>query len=704
MNFEQEYVLSAFQENFRKFRDQNIVIYGLGANTKFLLDAMKDEYHFIGLMDGVRTGETVFGLPVLSMEEALGKGVDVILILARAANVAIIYPRIAAACERHGIPVYDINGIEQHRNKMEDYTCPEFYATHTCEALLTEIRKADVVSFDVFDTLLMRQCLEPTDVFSIVEQTAKRRGLIPSDFSFAKQRILAERALYPGAPTLLDVYERLGSDTGLDGDTLGELRTLELTEEERQLVPRTAVVEVLREAQAMGKTVCATSDMYLSGHQISRLLLSNGITEIDHVFVSSDESVSKTEGLFDRVQAAYPGKRILHLGDNATADVQGAEAAGLAAWLIPSARQMLSESTFAHLTEYNSDLPERIYLGRFLAQELNDPFLFAQTKGRLRLTDAYTLGHDFVGPMVAGFVTWLIERCTEDGIEMLILGARDGWVVRQILDEVSRFQKLPFQYRYIYVSRAVCTSAGVENEDDVLYATKHYAWDGGLEGFLEHRFQLPAEEIQPPREGESKESYARRHMPAILRSSAEKRKRYRAYLQSEGIARGMRIGIFDFVAAGTCQYWMEKILGQPMQGYYFLRVFDPYKAKLAIQTYYRAQSVGYQTGGAHLLGNYFFMENIISSPEPTAESVGEDGLHFQQDDRESKAIRDLLAIQRGICDAARELAGIPERRELADEILHLVHHETCDVQLAYLQQNDLIDEFTHRTFPFATMI
>lgn len=703
MNEEQEYVLHAFQENFAQFRDKNIVIYGLGPNTKLLLDTMQGEYHIIGLMDGVRTGETVFGLPVLSMEEARAQGVGVILILARAANVAIIYPRIAAACERHGIPVYDINGIEQHRNKMEDYACPEFYATHTRKALLAEIRKADVVSFDVFDTLLMRQCLEPTDVFSIVEQDARRRRLIPAEFPFAKQRILAERTLYPGQPTLFDIYARLEKDTGLAPDVVVELRTMELAEEERELVPRTAVVEVLREAQAMGKPVCATSDMYLSGHDIHRLLLLNGITGLDQVFVSSDAGVSKVDGLFERVKQAYPGKRILHLGDNATADVQAATAAGLAAWLIPSARQMLAESTCAQLTEYNGDLAERRILGRFLAQEMGDPFLFSETKGKLRLTDAYTLGHDFVGPMVAGFVTWLIEKCRADDIEMLLLGARDGWIVREILDDIAKERKLPFRYRYIYSSRALCMSAGIETEQDALYGAS-IAWDGPLDTFLEQRFQLPVEDIRPPRQGESKEAYTRRHLPAILRQSAKSRRAYQTYLAREGIHEGMRLGFFDFVAMGTSQYWLEKILGQKMQGYYFLRIFDPYKASLSIETYYRAQSVGYQTNGCHLLNNYFFMENILSSPEATSVGIGEDGLHFLQDDRTAKSIWDLLDIQQGIREAARELRDILERHELADEILHLVHHETCDVKLAYLQQNELIDEFTHRKFPFQTMI
>ncbi|WP_294152176.1 hypothetical protein [uncultured Selenomonas sp.] len=455
---EQEYVITSFRKHFQRFQDKGIVVYGLGKNTEVLLDALRDEYHFIGLMDGVRTGETVYGLPVLTVDEAQERGVGVILILARAANLSIIYPRIAADCERYGIPVYDINGVEQHRITQKTYACPVFYATHTREALIEKMRAADVVSFDVFDTLLMRRCLEPTDVFFLVEQEAHRRGLLSQSVPFAKPRILAERALYPGQPTLDDIYARLMQDTGIAEDVAKELRALGLAEEERQLVPRTAMMRLLHEAQAMGKTVIVTSDMYLGGQAIGRLLLMHGITGLDHVFVSSDTGVSKTGGLFDLVRQTYLGQHILHIGDNATSDVHAALSSGSDAWLVPSARQMLAESACAPLTEHSRDLPERVILGNFLTRELHDPFLFQKTQGRLRLADAYALGRDYAGPMVAGFVQWLIERCRADGIEMLLLGARDGWLIREILDDAARTMDLPFRYRYVYVSRAAFIS------------------------------------------------------------------------------------------------------------------------------------------------------------------------------------------------------------------------------------------------------
>lgn len=700
---EQEYVITSFRKHFQRFQDTGIVIYGLGKNTEVLLDALRDEYRFVGLMDGVRTGETVYGLPVLTVDEARERGVGVILILARAANLSIIYPRIAADCERYGIPVYDINGVEQHRTTQQAYACPVFYATHTREALLEKIRAADVVSFDVFDTLLMRRCLEPTDVFALIEREAKRRGLLPQDVPFAKQRILAERALYPSQPTLADIYARLMRDTGLAEDTAKELRALELAEEEHQLVPRTAMLDLLHEAQAMGKTVCVTSDMYLGGQTIGRLLLMQGITGLDHVFVSSDVGVSKCDGLFDLVQQTYPHKHILHIGDNATSDIHAAMASGCDAWLVPSARQMLTESACAALNEHAQGLPERIILGQFLARELNDPFLFEATQGRLRLADAYALGRDYAGPMVAGFVQWLIERCRADGIEMLLLGARDGWLIREILDDAARTIDLPFRYRYIYVSRAACTPAGVEDEADVLYAAG-LAWDGTQEALLKNRFHLADDDIQPQEDGESKEHYIRRHVPVILRRRKALREHYLHYLESEGIRPGQKLGFFDFVSSGTCQLWLEKILGQPMQGYYFLRIQEPYKEALSVQTYYESTQVVYQAAKCHLMDNYFFMENIISSPETTLESIDKDGLHFLPETRTTENVRDLLAIQQGIRDTARDLLATPERRTLADELLNLVRHETCDVEIDYLRKGVLEDEFCHRRFQLDEML
>ena len=106
---EKEYILTSFKNNFSRFSDMPLVIYGISKNTKYILDNFPD-FNIAGLMDEVRTGDTVYGKPVISCEDALKHGVKAIIIVARASNTKIIYRRIAEFTAKSSIEVFDING------------------------------------------------------------------------------------------------------------------------------------------------------------------------------------------------------------------------------------------------------------------------------------------------------------------------------------------------------------------------------------------------------------------------------------------------------------------------------------------------------------------------------------------------------------------------------------------------------------------
>ena len=55
------------------------------------------------------------------------------------------------------------------------------------------IDSSDIVSFDVFDTLITRQVLHPADVFSLTDIIAKQRLSI--EFNFRNARTEAEKEL-----------------------------------------------------------------------------------------------------------------------------------------------------------------------------------------------------------------------------------------------------------------------------------------------------------------------------------------------------------------------------------------------------------------------------------------------------------------------------------------------------------------------------
>ena len=71
---------------------------------------------------------------------------------------------------------------------------------------MEQIKKAETVSFDLFDTLVMRRVLSSDDVAELVSVRISERGITFGDFT--KQRIAAEKRLSQSfAPKLLEIYE-----------------------------------------------------------------------------------------------------------------------------------------------------------------------------------------------------------------------------------------------------------------------------------------------------------------------------------------------------------------------------------------------------------------------------------------------------------------------------------------------------------------
>ena len=77
------------------------------------------------------------------------------------------------------------------------------------DKILKEIKNYDIVSFDIFDTLLKRNVKEPTDVFSYMEKKYQING-------FREKRIEAEKAARKKKNgleiSLEDIYAEFGAD------------------------------------------------------------------------------------------------------------------------------------------------------------------------------------------------------------------------------------------------------------------------------------------------------------------------------------------------------------------------------------------------------------------------------------------------------------------------------------------------------------
>lgn len=200
--------------------------------------------------------------------------------------------------------------------------------------MLTELSKIipdfDVISFDVFDTLLLRTYFRPADLWEGMEEREQAAG-------FAKDRFAIDRKEYARSfrkdgyePSLDDMYSGIPQ--------WGAMKEKELSFEREVVRGNPEMLAVWQLAGTLGKRRILVSDMYLPQSFLEEVLVKNGITGWDAFYLSNARQGKKRDGsLFKMVleEQACPPDRILHIGDNDISDLKMPNALGIVAYLYP---------------------------------------------------------------------------------------------------------------------------------------------------------------------------------------------------------------------------------------------------------------------------------------------------------------------------------------------------------------------------------
>lgn len=271
------------------------------------------------------------------------------------------------------------------------------------------IDDADVVSFDVFDTLLLRRHYAPTDVFA----HGKRGGRF---FRFVRvaAEILARR-LHRNQHdiTLKQIYALLRRSP--DPELLAERQTL---------FCNPAARDIYDYAVATGKRVIAISDMYLPQDFLREAVQHAGYTHLHKLYVSCEAGVTKFRGeLYHHVanDLSVTPNRILHIGDNEHSDVIRARERGVIAWHLPSPRFRFETKNRVH--------PAIVRYLRRGRQPHHSLLLGILRDGLADTEDSeYRLGFSVVGPIANAFADRLHERGERTGLPLIakILSIRYG--------------------------------------------------------------------------------------------------------------------------------------------------------------------------------------------------------------------------------------------------------------------------------------
>lgn len=373
------------------------------------------------------------------------------------------------------------------------------------KTILDAIRapETEYVSFDVFDTLVVRPFLQPTDLFVMMEE-AVQEVLESRDLpSFGTLRHAAEveaRRAHADQEDIsfTQIYEQLGRMTDLDEKRLSLLREMEIAYEKRYCVRRETAKRLWDAALEAGKQVMVVSDMYLPTEIIASILRQNGYEGYTGLFVSGDVGKTKSSGhLFAHVQKALgivQGKRVVHIGDNLRSDIKCARSAGWRAYPLYNPKHLLLNrirerrmaspllKSFQGLSGNTPPQGGNQFLGIrcMLAVVANHVFDDPYAGGRDPFTQPSNSGYFALGMYLFAVARWLNQEATENGYDSFCFLARDGQLIKQAYERLAQIRPVQARSHYVRLSRTALLPLMLEKRED-LWALPYI-----LSGYADH--------------------------------------------------------------------------------------------------------------------------------------------------------------------------------------------------------------------------
>lgn len=235
-------------------------------------------------------------------------------------------------------------------------------------ALVAEVEKHDIISFDIFDTLVMRNVYYNKDVFRIMAQELDAVWNI----DFFEIRTEAERVLSQERyPYIEEIYGYISERYPCLKGHEQTLIDREIALETELILPRHDMVEIFYLAQKLQKQVYIVSDMYMHHDTLAAILEKKGIRGYHKMLVSSEYNSSKPQHLFDHYLKEVPQGTYLHIGDSWACDILPSGPLGIDSFRLKMSTEIYE---YEENTLPPADLAERTRVAQYVAEKYNSPF------------------------------------------------------------------------------------------------------------------------------------------------------------------------------------------------------------------------------------------------------------------------------------------------------------------------------------------
>lgn len=633
---------------------KNIVFYGVSQERYQITEEEKKKFNifFMDLDSAISAAEDV---NLRSLEQALEKQIDSFVVMRQMITVQATFFRLLEYSRKYGADIYDEEGRDVGAVCIDAVKAKR----GNKEEIQKEINTHECISFDIFETLLVRKVLFPEDVFDLTEKHLNNRGIEIENFAQKRRESQSELGLTN--PDINDIYKRFGEKYGLPDDIIGQCRDIELELERVVLTPRKDMVKIFYQCLEAGKRVNLVSDMYIPQNILVGLLEENGIRGYENIYISCEKRKLKLQGLFKIYKQETKGKKYLHIGDNIIHDGICAKLEGIDYCLITSPYEMAKTTKYQSALKAVKSLEERIILGISISKVLNSPFAITREENKISVKSDYDFAYGFCAPILCQFASWLYSEIEKEGYDNILFAARDGYLIKKMYEILRKREKdnniVAPEGKYFYISRKAAVMTCVNNEtyfNMLIYMQPKLE----PEKLLEERFNLSKDQILPfnPEKYDDIHKYVCAHIKPIFRRTDEARYNYYKYMKSIDLEIGGKYAFMDFVSSGTSQRALAKIAPFKIQGFYVGWSGSDSEEELGVKALYNDIS-------SFFLKHYKIIETFMSSEEPSLNYFNENGNPvFQDQERNEDELLYVKEMQKACTDFLLDFLDIVDNK------------------------------------------
>lgn len=399
-----------------------------------------------------------------------------------------------------------------------------------------KLRRYDVISFDIFETLIRRSFAKPSHLFCYINKYYSQ------SIDFYKSRkeseIEASTIENNGCPSFDEIYEIFETKHGKE--LADYYKALEQELELKNCQPNDEIIKLFYKAKEMGKIIIIVSDMYYSKEFLIKILQKCGISGYSELFVSSDIKKSKHSGeMFKWVKCSYSHKKIIHIGDSFRGD-----------YILPKLHRVKSK----HYKKFKVKAKKTSLEGQIIEKICYN---------NKNLNPYFNLGFQTLGLALFGFVQWLHQEVVKNSFTKIVFLSREGKLIKETFDIMFK----DIETQYIYVSRRStrCVQlANVKSAEDILsiypikkeMSRKAYFSELGIEYSGEGK--ITKEDIL---------NLDEEILKKIKVVSMTNKNNLINYLKQEGVSG--KIALCDIGWNGTMQDCLESLQIAEITGYYY---------------------------------------------------------------------------------------------------------------------------------------